>query len=132
MQEMKTGTNSSALRSGQGPDRLAMMSLHSVRVAALLDWVNSTKVCPDPLNDLSQLQDCSVFLRIIHKMSKEGESVLSQLLPERISFIHGFLQEEMARLCLLNQHAMCSNCVSATPDAAWGVSKVQFLVFLVH
>nr|XP_030117606.3 nuclear mitotic apparatus protein 1 [Taeniopygia guttata]XP_041567437.1 nuclear mitotic apparatus protein 1 [Taeniopygia guttata] len=120
MQEMKTGTNSPALRSGQGPDRLAMMSLHSVRVAALLDWVNSTKVCPDPLNDLSQLQDCSDFIRINHKIhrSKEGESVLSQLLPERISFIHGFLQEEMARLCLLNQHAKCSNCVNATPDAA--------------
>ncbi|XP_053826583.1 nuclear mitotic apparatus protein 1-like [Vidua macroura] len=67
-----------AAPSGQGPDRLAMMSLHSVRVAALLDWVNSTKVCPDPLNDLSQLQVCSDFIGIIHKMhrSKEGESVL--------------------------------------------------------
>ncbi|NXC82475.1 NUMA1 protein, partial [Cercotrichas coryphoeus] len=71
------------------------MSLHSARVAALLAWVNSTKVCPDPLNDLSQLQDCSVFIRIIHKIhgSKEGESVLEQPLPERISFIHGFLQK---------------------------------------
>ncbi|XP_039909543.1 nuclear mitotic apparatus protein 1 isoform X1 [Hirundo rustica] len=72
-----------------------MMSLHNARVAALLAWVNSTKVCPDPLNDLSQLQDCSVFIRIIHKIhgSKEGESVLEQPLPERISFIHGFLQK---------------------------------------
>ncbi|XP_037988101.1 nuclear mitotic apparatus protein 1 isoform X3 [Motacilla alba alba] len=80
--------------SGQEPDRLATMSLHSARVAALLAWVNSTKVCPDPLNDLSQLQDCSVFIRIIHKIhgSNEGESVLEQPLPERISFIHGFLQ----------------------------------------
>uniref|UniRef100_A0A8C9NWG6 Nuclear mitotic apparatus protein 1 n=1 Tax=Serinus canaria TaxID=9135 RepID=A0A8C9NWG6_SERCA len=71
------------------------MSLHGARVAALLAWVNSTKVCPDPLNDLSQLQDCSVFIRIIHKIhrSKEGESVLEQPLPERISFIHGFLQK---------------------------------------
>ncbi|NXS30668.1 NUMA1 protein, partial [Pomatostomus ruficeps] len=71
------------------------MSLHSARVAALLAWVNSTKVCPDPFNDLSQLQDCSVFIRIIHKIhgSKEGESVLEQPLPERISFIHGFLQK---------------------------------------
>ncbi|NWR50355.1 NUMA1 protein, partial [Regulus satrapa] len=71
------------------------MSLHGGRVAALLAWVNSTKVCPDPLNDLSQLQDCSVFIRIIHKIhgSKEGESVLEQPLPERISFIHGFLQK---------------------------------------
>ncbi|XP_066196719.1 nuclear mitotic apparatus protein 1 isoform X1 [Sylvia atricapilla] len=71
------------------------MSLHSARAAALLAWVNSTKVCPDPFNDLSQLQDCSVFIRIIHKIhgNKEGESVLEQPLPERISFIHGFLQK---------------------------------------
>ncbi|NXU17916.1 NUMA1 protein, partial [Pardalotus punctatus] len=71
------------------------MSLHSTRAAALLAWVNSTKVCPDPLNGLSQLQDCSVFIRIIHKIhgSKEGESVLEQPLPERISFIRGFLQK---------------------------------------
>ncbi|NXO76255.1 NUMA1 protein, partial [Sitta europaea] len=71
------------------------MSLQGARVAALLAWVNSTKVCPEPLNDLSQLQDCSVFIRIIHKIhgSKEGESVLEQPLPERISFIHGFLQK---------------------------------------
>ncbi|XP_064581937.1 nuclear mitotic apparatus protein 1 isoform X2 [Zonotrichia leucophrys gambelii] len=79
----------------QEPDRLATMSLHGERVAALLAWVNSTKVCPDPINDLSQLQDCSVFIRIIHKIhgSKEGESMLEQPLPERISFIHGFLQK---------------------------------------
>ncbi|NXU45659.1 NUMA1 protein, partial [Drymodes brunneopygia] len=71
------------------------MSLHGARVAALLAWVNSTKVYPDPLNDLSQFQDCSVFIRIIQKIhgSKEGESVLEQPLPERISFILGFLQK---------------------------------------
>ncbi|NXN81539.1 NUMA1 protein, partial [Bombycilla garrulus] len=71
------------------------MSVHGARVAALLAWVNSTKVCPDHLNDLSQLQDCSVFIRIINKIhrSREGESVLEQPLPERISFIHGFLQK---------------------------------------
>ncbi|NWT17293.1 NUMA1 protein, partial [Vireo altiloquus] len=71
------------------------MSLHGRTVPALLAWVNSTKVCPDPLKDLSQLQDCSVFIRIIHKIhgSKEGESVLDQPLPERISFILGFLQK---------------------------------------
>ncbi|XP_058696082.1 nuclear mitotic apparatus protein 1 isoform X3 [Poecile atricapillus] len=71
------------------------MSVHSARVAALLAWVNSTNVCSDRLNDLSQLQDCSVFIRIIHKIhrSKEGESVLEQPLPERISFIRGFLQK---------------------------------------
>ncbi|NWI68276.1 NUMA1 protein, partial [Todus mexicanus] len=71
------------------------MPLHSARAAALLAWVNSTKVCTDPLDDLSQLQDCSVFLRIINKIhrSEEGESMLEQPLPERISFICGFLQK---------------------------------------
>lgn len=29
--------------------------------------VNSTKVCADPLGDLSQLQDCRVFIQIINK-----------------------------------------------------------------
>ncbi|XP_072707120.1 nuclear mitotic apparatus protein 1 isoform X2 [Ciconia boyciana] len=71
------------------------MPLHGARAAALLTWVNSAKVCTDPLDDLSQLQDCSVFIRIINKIhrSEEGESVLEQPLPERISFIRGFLQK---------------------------------------
>lgn len=30
--------------------------------------VNSTKVCADPLGDLSQLQDCRVFIQIINEM----------------------------------------------------------------
>ncbi|NXK24625.1 NUMA1 protein, partial [Arenaria interpres] len=57
--------------------------------------VNSTKACTDPLSDLSQLQDCNVFVRIINKIhrSEEGESVQEQALPERISFIRGFLQK---------------------------------------
>ncbi|XP_009870547.1 PREDICTED: nuclear mitotic apparatus protein 1, partial [Apaloderma vittatum] len=57
--------------------------------------VNGAKVCADPLDDLSQLRDCSVFIRIINKIhrSEEGESVLEQPLPERISFIRGFLQK---------------------------------------
>ncbi|NWI34398.1 NUMA1 protein, partial [Sula dactylatra] len=71
------------------------MPLHGARAAALLAWVNSTGVCTDPLDDLSQLQDCSVFIRIINKIhrSEEGESVLEQPLPERISFIRSFLQK---------------------------------------
>nr|XP_009672018.1 PREDICTED: nuclear mitotic apparatus protein 1-like [Struthio camelus australis]XP_009672019.1 PREDICTED: nuclear mitotic apparatus protein 1-like [Struthio camelus australis] len=44
------------------------MPLHATRAAALLTWVNSTDVCTDPLDDLSQLQDCSVFIKIINKM----------------------------------------------------------------
>ncbi|NXK00552.1 NUMA1 protein, partial [Corythaixoides concolor] len=71
------------------------MPLHGARAAALLAWVNSTRVCTDPLGDLSQLQDCDVFIRIINKLhrSEEGEYVLEQPLPERISFIRGFLQK---------------------------------------
>ncbi|KAM6286436.1 nuclear mitotic apparatus protein 1 isoform 1-T2 [Spheniscus humboldti] len=71
------------------------MPLHGARAAALLAWVNSTKVCTDPLDDLSQLQDCGVFIRIINKIhrSEEGESVLEQPLSERISFVCGFLQK---------------------------------------
>ncbi|NXU24499.1 NUMA1 protein, partial [Thalassarche chlororhynchos] len=71
------------------------MPLHGARAAALLAWVNSTRVCTDPLDDLSQLQDCSVFIGIINKIhrSEEGESVLEQPLPERISFICAFLQK---------------------------------------
>ncbi|XP_074004550.1 nuclear mitotic apparatus protein 1 [Numenius arquata] len=71
------------------------MPLHGARAAALLAWVNSTKVCTDPLSDLAQLRDCNVFIRIINKIhrSEEGESVREQPLPERISFIRGFLQK---------------------------------------
>ncbi|NXS92762.1 NUMA1 protein, partial [Jacana jacana] len=71
------------------------MPLHGARAAALLAWVNSTNVCTDPLDDLSQLRDCNVFIRIINKIhrSEEGEAVREQPLPERISFIRGFLQK---------------------------------------
>uniref|UniRef100_A0A6G1REM4 Nuclear mitotic apparatus protein 1 n=1 Tax=Hypotaenidia okinawae TaxID=2861861 RepID=A0A6G1REM4_9GRUI len=71
------------------------MPLHAARAAALLAWVNSTRACPDALTDVSQLQDCSVFIRIINRIhhSEEGDSVLEQPLQERINFIRGFLQK---------------------------------------
>ncbi|XP_068027034.1 LOW QUALITY PROTEIN: nuclear mitotic apparatus protein 1-like [Melanerpes formicivorus] len=72
------------------------MPLHGARASALLAWVNSTNVCPDALHDLSQLQDCKVFIRIINKIhrSEEEEATLEQQqLPERISFICSFLQK---------------------------------------
>ncbi|XP_074871395.1 nuclear mitotic apparatus protein 1 isoform X2 [Carettochelys insculpta] len=49
-----------------------------------------------PLHALSQLQDCSVFLKIIDKIhgSQEGQAVLQQPLPERIEFICSFLQSK--------------------------------------
>ncbi|OXB78034.1 UNVERIFIED_CONTAM: hypothetical protein H355_013583, partial [Colinus virginianus] len=57
--------------------------------------VNSMKVCAEPLSDLSQLQDCRVFIQIINKIhrTEEGESVLEQPLAERAAFICGFLQK---------------------------------------
>ncbi|XP_068786968.1 nuclear mitotic apparatus protein 1 isoform X2 [Struthio camelus] len=78
------------------------MPLHATRAAALLTWVNSTDVCTDPLDDLSQLQDCSVFIKIINKIhrTEEGESVLEQPLPERIAFVRGFLQSAPMQLDL--------------------------------
>ncbi|XP_075268723.1 LOW QUALITY PROTEIN: nuclear mitotic apparatus protein 1 [Opisthocomus hoazin] len=71
------------------------MPLHGARAAALLAWVNSTKVCGGPLAELSQLRDCGAFVRIVDKIrrSQEGEAVLEQPLPERISFVRGFLQK---------------------------------------
>ncbi|KAM6094143.1 nuclear mitotic apparatus protein 1 isoform 1-T2 [Chlamydotis macqueenii] len=71
------------------------MALHDARAAALLAWVNSTQVCTDPLAELSQLRDCSVFVGIINKIhrSEEGQSVLEQPLPERIAFVCSFLQK---------------------------------------
>ncbi|NWS78086.1 NUMA1 protein, partial [Crotophaga sulcirostris] len=70
------------------------LGFHLLRVPPRFQ-VNSTKVCPDPLQDLAQLRDCGVFVRIIQKLhrSEDGESVLEQPLPERISFIRGFLQK---------------------------------------
>lgn len=84
-----------ALRSGQRSGSLAEMPLHATRAAALLTWVNSTKVCADPLGDLSQLQDCRVFIQIINEIHKteEGQSALEQPLPERAAFIRSFLQK---------------------------------------
>lgn len=71
------------------------MPLHTTRATALLAWVNSTKACAEPLGDLSQLQDCRVFIQIINKIhrTEEGESVLEQSLAERAAFICGFLQK---------------------------------------
>ncbi|NXK83701.1 NUMA1 protein, partial [Amazona guildingii] len=71
------------------------MPLHGARAAALLAWVNSTHVCSEPIRELSQLRDCSVFIRIIHGKlrSEDAESALEQPLPQRIGFICAFLQK---------------------------------------
>ncbi|XP_053241334.1 nuclear mitotic apparatus protein 1 isoform X4 [Podarcis raffonei] len=70
------------------------MSLHNTRASALLAWVNSLKL-DDTLNSLSQLQDCSIFIKIINKIhgSEEGRDPLQQSLPDRVAYVVGFLKK---------------------------------------
>ncbi|XP_059961540.1 nuclear mitotic apparatus protein 1 isoform X3 [Mesoplodon densirostris] len=69
------------------------MTLHATRAAALLSWVNSLHVA-DPVEAVLQLQDCSVFLRIIDSIhgTDEGQQILQQPVPERLEFVCSFLQ----------------------------------------
>ncbi|XP_033001789.1 nuclear mitotic apparatus protein 1 isoform X2 [Lacerta agilis] len=70
------------------------MSLHNSRASALLAWVNSLKL-DDTLNSLSQLQDCSIFIKIINKIhgSEEGRDPLQQSLPDRVAYVVCFLKK---------------------------------------
>lgn len=70
------------------------MTLHATRVAALLSWVNGLHVA-DPVEDLLQLQDCSVFIKIIGSIhsTEEGQQILQQPVPERLDFVCNFLQK---------------------------------------
>ncbi|XP_053161325.1 nuclear mitotic apparatus protein 1 isoform X2 [Hemicordylus capensis] len=70
------------------------MSLHSARASALLAWVNSLTL-GDPLNALSQLQDCSIFIKIISKIhgTEEGQAVLQQSMSERVAYVSSFLEK---------------------------------------
>ncbi|XP_067606273.1 nuclear mitotic apparatus protein 1 isoform X2 [Pseudorca crassidens] len=70
------------------------MTLHATRAAALLSWVNSLHVA-DPVEAVVQLQDCSVFLRIIDSIhgTDEGQQILQQPVPERLEFVCSFLQK---------------------------------------
>ncbi|XP_061485173.1 nuclear mitotic apparatus protein 1 isoform X3 [Rhineura floridana] len=70
------------------------MSLHSTRASVLLSWVNSLKL-DDTLNSLSQLQDCSIFIKIINKIhgTEEGRDPLQQSLPDRVAYVVSFLKK---------------------------------------
>ncbi|XP_069891214.1 nuclear mitotic apparatus protein 1 isoform X1 [Dipodomys merriami] len=70
------------------------MTLHATRAAALLSWVNSLRVA-DPVEALPQLQDCSVFIKIINSIhgTEEGQQILQQPVPERLDFVCSFLQK---------------------------------------
>ncbi|KAF6333766.1 nuclear mitotic apparatus protein 1 [Rhinolophus ferrumequinum] len=68
------------------------MTLHATRAAALLSWVNGLHVA-EPVEALLQLQDCSVFLKIIDSIhgTEEGQQILQQPVPERLDFVCSFL-----------------------------------------
>ncbi|XP_054580533.1 nuclear mitotic apparatus protein 1 isoform X3 [Eptesicus fuscus] len=70
------------------------MTLHATRVAALLSWVNGLRVA-DPVEALLQLQDCSVFIKIIGSIhsTEEGQQIVQQPVPERLDFVCSFLQK---------------------------------------
>uniref|UniRef100_A0A250Y883 Nuclear mitotic apparatus protein 1 n=1 Tax=Castor canadensis TaxID=51338 RepID=A0A250Y883_CASCN len=70
------------------------MTLHTTRATALLSWVNSLRVA-DPVEALQQLQDCTVFIRIINSIhgTEEGQQILQQPVPERLDFVCSFLQK---------------------------------------
>ncbi|XP_019481140.1 PREDICTED: nuclear mitotic apparatus protein 1 isoform X1 [Hipposideros armiger] len=68
------------------------MTLHATRAAALLSWVNGLHVA-DPVEALLQLQDCSIFIKIIDSIhgTEEGQPILQQPVPERLDFVCSFL-----------------------------------------
>nr|XP_045750291.1 nuclear mitotic apparatus protein 1 isoform X2 [Mirounga angustirostris] len=70
------------------------MTLHATRAAALLSWVNSLHVA-SPVEAVLQLQDCSVFIKIIDSIhgTDEGQQILQQPVPERLEFVCSFLQK---------------------------------------
>ncbi|XP_048644095.1 nuclear mitotic apparatus protein 1 isoform X3 [Marmota marmota marmota] len=70
------------------------MTLHATRAAALLSWVNSLHVA-DPVEAVPQLQDCSIFIKIINNIhnTEEGQQILKQPVPERLNFVCSFLQK---------------------------------------
>ncbi|EHB11432.1 Nuclear mitotic apparatus protein 1 [Heterocephalus glaber] len=74
------------------------MTLHTTRAAALLSWVNSLRVA-DLVEAVPQLQDCSVFIKIIDSIcgTEEGQQILQQPVPERWDFVCGFLQKNRKR-----------------------------------
>nr|XP_048285585.1 nuclear mitotic apparatus protein 1 isoform X1 [Myodes glareolus]XP_048285587.1 nuclear mitotic apparatus protein 1 isoform X1 [Myodes glareolus]XP_048285588.1 nuclear mitotic apparatus protein 1 isoform X1 [Myodes glareolus]XP_048285589.1 nuclear mitotic apparatus protein 1 isoform X1 [Myodes glareolus]XP_048285590.1 nuclear mitotic apparatus protein 1 isoform X1 [Myodes glareolus] len=70
------------------------MTLHATRAATLLSWVNSLHVA-DPVETVLQLQDCSIFIKIINTIhnTEEGKQILQQPVPERLDFVCNFLQK---------------------------------------
>ncbi|KAM4044696.1 nuclear mitotic apparatus protein 1 isoform 2-T3 [Anomaloglossus baeobatrachus] len=65
------------------------MSLHGTVMEPLLTWVNSLKV-NDPIERVSQMQDLSIFIKIITKMNgnmDDAARILEQPMEDKLKFL---------------------------------------------
>ncbi|KAF6105205.1 nuclear mitotic apparatus protein 1 [Phyllostomus discolor] len=102
------------------------MTLHATWAAALLSWVNGLHVA-DPVETLLQLQDCSVFIKIIDSIhgTEEGQQILQQPVPERLDFVCNFLQKN-------RKHPSSPECLVSVQKAIEGseleLAKITMLL----
>ncbi|XP_016834853.2 nuclear mitotic apparatus protein 1 isoform X1 [Cricetulus griseus] len=105
------------------------MTLHATRAATLLSWVNSLHVA-DPVETVLQLQDCSIFIKIINTIhnTEEGQQILQQPVPERLDFVCRFLQKNW-------KHPLSTQCLVSVPKVMEG-SEMELakmvMLFLYH
>lgn len=105
------------------------MTLHATRAATLLSWVNSLHVA-DPVETVLQLQDCSVFIKIINTIHKteEGQQILQQPVPDRLDFVCSFLQKT-------RKHSFSTQCLVSVQKVMDG-SEMELakmvMLFLYH
>ncbi|CAI9586873.1 unnamed protein product, partial [Staurois parvus] len=65
------------------------MALQGTLMESLFTWVNSLKV-DDPIENLSQLQDLNIIIKIVNKLngsSEEHPQILHKPLDERLAFL---------------------------------------------
>ncbi|XP_036043432.1 nuclear mitotic apparatus protein 1 isoform X3 [Onychomys torridus] len=105
------------------------MTLHATRAATLLAWVNSLHVA-DPVETVLQLQDCSIFIKIINTIhnTEEGQQILQQPMPERLDFVCSFLQKNW-------KHPLSTQCLVSVQKVMEG-SEMELakmvMLFLYH
>lgn len=105
------------------------MTLHATRAATLLSWVNSLHVA-DPVETVLQLQDCSIFIKIINTIhnTEEGQQILQQPVPERLDFVCRFLQKNW-------KHPLSTQCLVSVQKVMEG-SEMELakmvMLFLYH
>ncbi|XP_051005285.1 nuclear mitotic apparatus protein 1 [Acomys russatus] len=91
--------------------------------------VNSLHVA-DPVEAVLQLQDCSIFIKIINSIhnTEEGQQILQQPLPERLDFVCSFLQKNW-------KHPSSSQCLVSVQKVMEG-SEMELakmvMLFLYH